>query len=106
MPVVTTAVAAAGAPLLLATGAGGWTTYTVRQGDTVSDIAVAHRTDVRTLVRANHLLGGGSLIRAGARLRVPVPAAHPRSGGAAKVRTGRYRVVAGDTIGQIAGRLQ
>jgi LysM repeat protein len=107
MPVVTTAVAAAaGAPLLLAAGAGGWTSYTVRPGDTVSAIAAAHQTDVRTIVRANHLLGGGHRIRAGVTLRVPV-AGTPRTGAPRPqaVRTGRYRVVAGDTIGGIALRL-
>jgi LysM repeat protein len=107
VPVVTAAIAAAGAPLLLA-GAGGWTTYTVRDGDTVYDIAAAHRTDVRTLVRANHLSDGGHLIRAGATLRVPT--AGPRraphaSTSAATARTGRYRVRAGDTISGIALRL-
>ena len=104
MPVVTTAIAAVGTPLLLA-GAGGWTTYTVREGDTVSDIAAAHRTDVRTLVRANHLTDGGHLVRAGATLRVPVAGTQRAASRADRVRTGRYRVIAGDTIWGIAERL-
>jgi LysM repeat protein len=108
MPVVTTAVAAAaGAPMVLAAGAGGWTSYTVREGDTVSGIAAAHRTDVRTLIRANNLLGGGHRIRAGATLRVPVAGtANPAPARPQAARTGRYRVVAGDTIGGIALRLR
>jgi LysM repeat protein len=105
MPLVTTALAAAGAPLLLATGAGGWTTYTVREGDTVYDIAAAHRTDVRTLVRANHLSDGGHLVRAGARLRVPLVTPGRAASRPKAVRTGRYRVSPGDTIGGIALRL-
>ena len=105
MPVVTTAIAAVGAPLLLATGAGGWTSYTVREGDTVSGIAAAHRTDVRTLVRANQLPAGGHLVRAGTTLRVPSAAPARRASRPAALRTGRYRVAAGDTIGGIALRL-
>ena len=104
MPVLTTAIAAAGAPLLLA-GAGGWTTYTVRDGDTVYDIAAAHRTDVRTLVRVNQLPAGGSKIRVGATLRIPAASPGRATARSSAPRTGRYRVVAGDTIGGIALRL-
>ena len=111
MPIVTAAIAtAAGAPLLLGTGASGWTTYTVRPGDTVWDIASKHRTDVRTLVRANHLSDGGHLIRAGATLRVPgrASAAAPQRSTArpASARTARYVVRSGDTISHIALRLK
>jgi LysM repeat protein len=103
--VLTTAVAAAaGAPLLLGASGAGWTSYTVREGDTVSDIAAAHRTDVRTLLRANHLTDGGHLIRAGATLRVP--SAQPSTRRAHRpARTGRLRVREGDTISGIALRL-
>lgn len=108
MPIVTAAIAtAAGAPLLLGASASGWTTYTVRPGDTVWDIASKHRTDVRTLVRANHLSDGGHLIRAGATLRVPgraQPAA--RAARTAPARTARYVVRPGDTISHIALRLR
>ncbi|KQX64421.1 LysM peptidoglycan-binding domain-containing protein [Angustibacter sp. Root456] len=115
MPIVTAAIAtAAGAPLLLGTAASGWTTYTVRPGDTVWDIASKHRTDVRTLVRANHLSDGGHLIRAGATLRVPgrAKAATPHRAPARKAtrttpaRTARYVVRSGDTISHIALRLK
>ena len=102
----TTAAATAGAPLLLAglAGASGWAPYTVRPGDTVSDIATRHHTTVRTLVRANHLLGGGNVIRAGSRLLVPAS----RAGRAARPAAPRlisYTVRSGDTIIGIAGRL-
>lgn len=116
MPFVTAAIAtAAGAPLLLGPGSGSWTTYTVREGDTVWDVASRHRTDVRTLVRANHLSDGGHLIRAGATLRVPgraptataaTRAAAARAAAAASSRTARYVVRRGDTIGQIAVRMR
>ncbi|MGN6302340.1 MAG: LysM peptidoglycan-binding domain-containing protein [Angustibacter sp.] len=110
MPLVTAAIAtAAGAPLLLGSAASGWTTYTVRPGDTVWDIASKHRTDVRTLVRANHLAEGGHLIRAGASLRVPgraTAAAHRATARTATARTARYVVRPGDTISHIALRLK
>ncbi len=106
MPFVTAAIAtAAGAPLLLGAGASGWATYTVRNGDTLWDIASKHSTDVRTLVRANHLSDGGHLIRAGATLRVPgrVGAAKPAR---TATTTARYTVRDGDTISHIALRLK
>ncbi|MGN6611957.1 MAG: LysM peptidoglycan-binding domain-containing protein, partial [Angustibacter sp.] len=85
----------------------------VRPGDTVWDIASKHRTDVRTLVRANHLSDGGHLIRAGATLRVPgrstatTPHRTPaRRARATPARTARYVVRAGDTISHIALRLK
>ena len=111
MPIVTAAIAtAAGAPLLLGTAASGWTTYTVRPGDTVWDIASKHRTDVRTLVRANHLSDGGHLIRAGATLRVPgrakAASPHRATTRTAPARTARYVVRSGDTISHIALRLK
>ena len=107
MPIVTAAIAtAAGAPLLLGAGAAGWTSYTVRDGDTLWDIASKHRTDVRTLVRANHLSDGGHLIRAGATLRVPGRAKAPTPHRVAVARTARYVVRSGDTVSDIALRLK
>ncbi len=109
-PIVTAAIATvAGAPMLLGAGAGAWTSYTVKDGDTVWDIASRHRTDVRTLVRANHLSQGGHLIRAGATLRVPGRAQATRAKAApkpARARTARYVVRSGDTISGIAVRLK
>ncbi|GAB3596843.1 hypothetical protein GCM10027446_24250 [Angustibacter peucedani] len=107
-PIVTAAIAtAAGAPLLLGAGAGHWTHYTVKDGDTVWDIASRHRTDVRTLVRANHLSDGGHLIRAGAVLRVPGRAhTAARTPHQRPARTARYVVRSGDTISDIAQRLR
>ncbi|GMA89122.1 hypothetical protein GCM10025868_43720 [Angustibacter aerolatus] len=113
MPVVTPAIAAvAGAPLLLA----GWSQVTVRDGDTLWDIASAHRTDVGTLARANHLADGGHLLHPGQVLRVPAAkgtAQHARAARAAAerratsaARTTAYRVRSGDTISDIALRLR
>jgi LysM repeat protein len=92
--------AAAGAPLLLGAGASGWTSYQVREGDTLWDVAAAHRTSVSTLVRVNHLPSGGDLIRAGSTLRVPAVKARSSA-----PRTTAYRVRRGDTVSHIAVRL-
>jgi LysM repeat protein len=106
MPIVTTAIAtAAGAPLLLSAAGAGWTSYTVRPGDTLWDVASTHRTDVRTLVRANHLSDGGHLIRAGSRLRVPAQGAVNRPSGHDRARTARYVIRRGDTISDLALRM-
>jgi LysM repeat protein len=93
--------AAAGTPLLLAAGASGWTSYHVRDGDTLWDIAAAHRTSVSTLVRANHLPARGDLIRTGTTLRVPASTSARR----AVTRMTTYRVRHGDTVSGIALRL-
>jgi LysM repeat protein len=106
MPVLTTAIAtAAGAPLLLGAASSGWAGYTVREGDTLYDIAATHRTDVTTLVRANHLSDGGHRIRAGVRILVPRTTAAPAARPAA-VRTARYTVRSGDTVGGLALRFK
>ena len=104
MPVLSAAIAtAAGAPLMFGAAAGGWADYMVREGDTVFDIAANHSTDVRTLVRANHLTDGGHRIRAGSKIRVPsarpAPARRP-----AAVRVARYAVRSGDTVSHISLR--
>lgn len=107
-PLVAAAVAtAAGAPLLLGAGAAQWTSYTVRDGETVWEIASRYRTDVRTLVRANQLPDGGHLVGAGAVLRVPKrgQATTLRAPARQPARTARYTVRPGDTISDIARRL-
>jgi LysM repeat protein len=68
-PIITAALATA--PFLLGAGTTPWSTYTVRDGDTLWDIASRHHTDVRTLIRANHLDNGGHMIRIGTKLKVP-----------------------------------
>lgn len=66
VPVLVAAVVTAGAP--------GWTTYTVRRGDTLGGIAKRSGTSVGALVRANHLPAHGDTVYAGASLRIPVRA--------------------------------
>lgn len=107
MPVLTIAIAtAAGAPLLLGVASSGWAGYTVREGDTLYDIAASHRTDVSTLVRANHLSDGGHRIRAGIRLLVPRTTPAPAAKRATRARTARYTVRSGDTVGGLAARFR
>ncbi|NHC45603.1 LysM peptidoglycan-binding domain-containing protein [Motilibacter sp. K478] len=104
------ALVAGGAPLLLAglvtAGAPGWGAYTVRSGDTLSEIAVRYHTSVAALVRANDLPGNGNLIRIGQRLSVPsrssASRSAPRTSKSKVVVT--HRVVPGDTMGELAAR--
>lgn len=100
---VATATAAAkgvGVPVLMAAvvtaGAPGWSTYTVKRGDTLSDIAKANGTTVRTLVSKNRLPAHGNLVYAGSTLRVPVKAPVVRT--VAVVHTTR----SGDSLWRIA----
>ena len=102
-PIITAALATA--PFLLSAGATSWSTYTVRDGDTLWDIASAHHTDVRSLIRANHLTDGGHVIRIGTRLKVPgaAKASLPRRTAPA---IGTYVVRSGDTVSHIAQRFK
>jgi LysM repeat protein len=90
-----------GAPLLLAglvtAGSPGWGLYTVKSGDTLSDIAARYDTTVARLVQVNKLPGNGNLIFAGTDLRVP-----GASGGGGGSRS--HLVVRGDTLSGIASR--
>ncbi|WP_062464509.1 lytic transglycosylase domain-containing protein [Demequina soli] len=86
-------------------------TYTVKAGDTLSEIAQHHGTTVATLARANHL-ANASLIRVGQRLTIPgaKPAASPAGGASGSTTAsstasrGHYTVKAGDTLSEIAQR--
>lgn len=93
-----------GVPLLLAAlvtaGSPGWGLYTIRRGDTLSEIAARYGTTVAKLVEVNRLPGNGRLIYAGDTLRVP-----GAGGGTASSRGGRsHLVVRGDTLSGIAAR--
>jgi LysM repeat protein len=48
-----------------------WTTVTVRPGDTLWHLALAHRTTIRAIVEKNRLTAGGSVIHPGQKLLVP-----------------------------------
>lgn len=95
--------------------------YTVREGDTLYDIARRHGVTVDALVRANSLSQGGRWIVPGTVLRipgaqasaapapVPAPQARPaggRSSGSASrpVATGSVTVRPGDTLSHISVR--
>jgi LysM repeat protein len=48
-----------------------WKTVTVRPGDTLWHLALAHHTTIQAIVEKNRLTAGGSVIRPGQRLLVP-----------------------------------
>jgi N-acetylmuramoyl-L-alanine amidase len=92
-----------GTPLLVAglvtAGSPGWGLYTIRSGDTLSDIADRYDTTVARLVKVNRLPGNGNLIYAGETLKVP------GAGGVSSSSGGRsHLVVRGDTLSGIAVR--
>ena len=92
------------APLLVAAlvtaGSPGWGLYTIKQGDTLSDIAARYHTTVAKLVEVNGLPGNGNLIFAGRALKVPGAAAGTGGGSGPRHHT----VVRGDTLSGIASR--
>lgn len=83
----------------------GWTTHTVRPGETLTSIAARYRTTVAAIAARNHLRDP-DLIHAGARLEVP------RTSAPARTPTGRsaapaahvHVVRSGDTLSGIAAR--
>ncbi len=99
----------------------GWTSYTVRAGDTLSDIAKRVGTTPGVIAAHNHLPNDGRVIQIGAVLLVPgtsagasgTPtagrvrasgAAAPARAKAGAVATVGYRVARGDTLEAIARR--
>ena len=92
------------APLLVAAlvtaGSPGWGLYTIKHGDTLSDIAARYHTTVAKLVEVNGLPGNGNLIIAGRSLKVPGAAAGTGGGSGPRHHT----VVRGDTLSGIASR--
>ena len=109
----------AGVPILIAAvvaGGPGWTTYLVRDGDSLSTIARRHGTDAHALARVNGM-ADIDRVQAGRMLSVPVPPAtdssvarrraaasglHPVDTSGAPALT--YRVRDGDTVTSIAAR--
>jgi LysM repeat protein len=96
----------------------GWTSYVVRSGDTVADIALRYGTSNGVIVAKNHLRGGGNMLRVGQRLAVPRTAGQARAAAAkaravraaaakrraAEIRRTTYTVRSGDTLGAIAAK--
>jgi LysM repeat protein len=111
---------AAGLPVLIAAvvaGGPGWTTYVVRDGDSLTAIARRYGTDVQALARINGV-SDADRIQAGRRLSVPVPPTmddsrarrraaahglHPVDNSGAPTLS--YRIRDGDTISGIAARI-
>src|SRR6478672_8639229 len=97
------------APLLVAAlvtaGAPGWGLYTIKQGDTLSDIAARYHTTVAKLVEVNRLPGNGNMIIAGRSLKIPGAGSSGSSASSSAGGSRRFhRVVAGDTLSGIAAR--
>jgi LysM repeat protein len=87
---------------LITAGFPGLGTYTIRSGDTLTEIADRYGTTVRNLVRINELPGHGNTIYVGETLKVP----GGKSTGVSKPRgrTVAYTVKRGDTLSEIAHR--
>ncbi len=83
-----------------------WETVTVRPGDTLWDLAIAHRSTIQAIVEKNQLSGGGAVIQPGQKLLVPGSASSGSTPGPAKPSAGdtTYVVRAGDTMGALAQR--
>ena len=81
----------------------GWALLTVRSGDTLSDIAITHRTTVGALIVRNHISGGGAFLAIGDHLWVPRTTPAPAAATVAP-RTATHVVRSGDTLGGIAAR--
>jgi N-acetylmuramoyl-L-alanine amidase len=90
------ATAAAGAPAIVAA-----TTYIVRPGDTLSEIAVRHGTTVQALVKANGL-HNANLIRVGQLLQIPDTSVGLPGYTKGASDTETYTVRAGDGLFKIA----
>jgi LysM repeat protein len=82
----------------------GWQVLTVRGGDTLSDIAITHRTTVGVLLTRNRISGGGHFLRIGNHLWVPRTTPAPRAAIARTASTATHVVRSGDTLGGIAAR--
>jgi LysM repeat protein len=92
----------------------GWTTYTVRAGDTLAAIAARTSTTTGVLASRNHLKNGGNHLSLGQHLSVPKTAAQARAEAArakaaaaaraAAIKRATYVVRSGDTLSHIAAR--
>ena len=84
----------------------GWQTLTVREGDTLSDLALTHRTTVGVLLTRNRISGGGHFLPLGKRLSVPRTTPATSAAIARSARTATHVVRLGDTLSGIAARYQ
>ena len=70
--------------------------YTVKSGDTLSQIAVDHGVSLQELLNANPSISDPNLIRPGQIIRIP------GASGSSSSSNGSYTVKSGDTLSQIA----
>lgn len=75
-----------------------WSTITIKDGDTLSQLAIKHRTSTASLMKANSL--ETDMIRSGDRILVPRTNASQRDGKGS--RYGYYQVRKGDSLWSIA----
>jgi N-acetylmuramoyl-L-alanine amidase len=94
VPVAFAVVATASAP--------GWTTYKVKRGDTLGEIAAAFDVSVAKLIDVNDLPGRGDLIYVGAVLRIPVPKKKEPGTTVTKTVLVDHKVALGDTLSGLA----
>lgn len=88
--------------VVLTASAPGWTTYDVKRGDTLTEIATRFDVSVARLVAVNDLPGNGNLIYAGDTLKIRRAPAPTSSGDGAT--TVRHTVALGDTLSGLAVR--
>ena len=82
-----------------------WSSYTIRQGDTLGQIARRYGVSVSALQRTNHL--NGTLIRAGKTLLIPISSGSQNvafASSGAQQESLVHRVRSGDTLWGIARR--
>ena len=82
----------------------GWQILTGRDGDNLSDIAIAHRSTVGALIARNLLKDGGGFLSIGQHLWVPRTSASVAPTTAVEARTATHDVRAGDTLDGMATR--
>lgn len=93
-PILVAAVVTAAAP--------GWSTYTVRGGDTLSGIASRNGTTVKELVRLNALPPHGNLVYAGRTLKVPGGSSAGKAVTSSRTAKVRHTVHTGDSLWTVA----
>jgi len=84
----------------------GWQLLRVRSGDTLSAIAIAHRSTVGALIARNRISDGGDFLAVGQHLWVPRATPARARAAATAPRTATYVVRSGDTLDGIAAHFK